>query len=274
MERPIQITLGQDGRLTTTHGLGITRVTLDISYVGSIGAMQPVNEFMALRINGSVFIEIGNASLQYVGPLHHDGQPCLGVGRSKITLDLSVLQLELIEQQRRGGSFTLWFDLHGHALGSDGVSTYLVPNGLSYRVEAAEWAEVLTRSGFSEMLVLLPRTPAEHATENCLRAYDAARSAARHLENGLYRNAVAEGRSAIKRLADELGETSNTSRNRLVAERFAAVAQALLSVANAANHTEEDPLDDHNWTREEAIALLGPLFALLGYVTARPSRVP
>jgi hypothetical protein len=272
MERPIQLTLGQDGRLSAMRGIEITRLCLDISYIGSVGPMQPVTTFLALRINGSVFLEFANSSMQYIGALNHDGQPSVGTGSSKLTFDLSLAQLERIEQQRLGGPFTLRFDIYGHSVEPGGTSTYLVSNGMTYRVEASEWADVLTRSAFNNMMILLPRNPSEHASDNCKRAFDSAAKAGLHLQNGAYRNAVAEGRSAAKRLVDELGPSSNSPRNQTIAERFADVAKTLLSVANAANHTEEDPLDDHHWTREETIAFLGPLFALLGYVTARPER--
>lgn len=243
---------------------------------GSIGAMlrSPVADVL-VRFEGSRELFMGRAvHTEATAPLRQFDDRTQA--KIRLSIELSHVQLDALERERQGGTFSLAVAYRGLATDHQGHLDHL--SGRDQReVSQSEWCNVLGQLNYHRSVLVevpLPDEDAHPALAGTTRELAAATAA---LRQGRVRDAVGACRLALESLAHAIGEDHGTYNIVEVVRgnphldkqaRFAALRKALTIVSHPAHHGDPNA-SAIEWHYEDAVALVMCTTSILRYYSSR-----
>lgn len=200
---------------------------------------------------------------------------------SQLTLEMELdpRRLEAVEALRRGGSIILLFNLQAWVV--KGFSHRCVLESASLHLIQGVWVDLLAQLGYRRTLLLEIPIPDGGASPAMARVVSRLEEAHRAFLDGRWRDTVGTGREVMEALSRALGQGKQDSREVNEAlgktsdkgkeDRIRLMRSALWVTGCAARH-EDDVTAKIEWDREDALAALGMMTALVRrYITPGPT---
>lgn len=260
-------------RLTGRRGTGITAVLCHLEFLPRADLLGA-----SMTLDGSLSLGGSSRGMTYAGQLStrggaitflRDPQGEWLTPQVELVTEFSHQQLTAIEDWRRETDLELYCDLKGLAI--LGTETHLVSGQLHHRVDSPTWTRLLSEMEFGKSITLT--VPLEAPSLGARRRDAAARleHALQLVAQGDYKRSVHECRLLLEALYVESDAEFKEYRPKGDVQklkgaskeaRFYLVREGIRQVANAASHDDAVARGIH-WTRQDAMAVIGTLAALL-----------
>ncbi len=261
-------------------GVGVFRLQLAVTLSApGGGGTEPVTLAAA---NGDLYVN--GKPLDHLRPLgsllRNDELPPFRDWQVPLVADLSLVQLEALEAQRRGGDLTI--AVHFHAALDCGVHGLRISTTtLPHTIPQSEWVRILSQMGYQRTLLLEVPVPDSGNAPEMAGAVEFLAEAQRQMIEGHYRQAVGSCRDALEQLAAALQDGSNFPRPLAdalggtsrwpKAERLRLLRRALTIVTHPAKHGDPMALS-FEWDREDARSLISMTAAVISEMRAPQAR--
>jgi hypothetical protein len=252
------------GSLSTRRAVSGLIVAIDIELTGSpeLGDAEVV-------LFGSVTAKLPDPTGWYEVGLAHAARPVFlpdakeAYRQRSTTIEFALdsMQLAALEDLRAGRDFEFQLSLigtagRGEAPGATGTTNIHCP------ITSETWAHALSSGQSHRHFVVLAPQHTDGQNSRLHRVDGFIATAQEAMRDGRHNDAVFAVRKGIEALRIRQLSGPSTPRDRTVDQRFAALAEAMFSLASASGHPEE-PNEDYVWTREDALAAIAVLVTLV-----------
>ena len=192
----------------------------------------------------------------------------------RLTGFISGEQLRVVEELRAGAD-AIWVVLQVGVIGTGGEPMALIGGHgeLSFALAAGEWLQELERVDAATYVeILVPLTSGADQANAARRL----RNARALIQEGRVEEALSEARKALEFVRTAEGTrqivqqaAGKSSRARDLRERWAYLVEDTFSLLSGAAHDDRGTTEHFDWTRADAIALVGAVAGLLSRVGGR-----
>jgi hypothetical protein len=259
---------------TLAAGLGAHRLRLDTTTQAHWLDPDQPDDTGVMFVQGFVWLDQPMTAIGPVDPqvVTLRGHPV----NEGLWVTLSDEQLRAVEVARAGGDVALRIDLQGALVGATSTVHPVATGQFAHRVPAAQWLAMLDHAGAHVALsirVPSPFTDASAVADSGADPRGVSQGAVRlrqardHLADGRPRDCVMACRLVLENVARlrTLPGVGPVPKKRGQAERWAALHNALYSLASATGHDDETT-ENFTWSRADAEAVLVTTAGLLARV--------